>query len=135
MDWLRIALYLTFWTGLVWAAYTDARRRIIPDRSWMLVAAAGALLLASPVQSLLGALVCGGFLLLLAMVNESWVGGGDIKLMAALGASLGLGALWVMWLACLLALVYVAVRRQRSAPFAPFVLLATAGVECIEGMV
>lgn len=80
----------------------DLRAKVIPD----VVTFPGivyALVLAAVVESprfweaVLGALAGGGVLLLLAVVSRGAFGGGDIKLMAMLGAALGWkGALVVM---------------------------------------
>ena len=48
------------------------------------------------------------------------VGGGDIKLLAAIGAWLGLeGVIYTILLSCLIFGLYSAVRRQRAGAFGP----------------
>lgn len=73
----------------------DLRSQIIPD-VLTLPGLAYALLVAAALhdppslsQAALGAIVGGGVVLLLAIVSRGAVGGGDIKLMAMLGAALG----------------------------------------------
>jgi prepilin signal peptidase PulO-like enzyme (type II secretory pathway) len=73
----------------------DFRSQVIPDLL-SLPGLAYALLVAAAVpdrpslsQAALGAMVGGGVVLLLAIVSRGAVGGGDIKLMAMLGAALG----------------------------------------------
>ena len=61
----------------------------------------------SPVSAVLGMFVGGGAVLLLAVVSRGAVGGGDIKLVAMLGAALGWqGALTVLALSQVLAVVF-----------------------------
>jgi leader peptidase (prepilin peptidase)/N-methyltransferase len=76
----------------------DLRSRIIPDLL-TLPGLAYALLVAAALptqptlpEALLGALVGGGIALLLAIVSRGALGGGDIKLLAMLGAALGWGS-------------------------------------------
>jgi leader peptidase (prepilin peptidase) / N-methyltransferase len=79
---------------LVAAAVEDFRRKKIPDcltlpgLGWVLLTSA---LLGWPrmVEALLGVLLCGGVLLTLAVISRGSIGGGDVKLMAMIGASLG----------------------------------------------
>lgn len=91
-------LILTF--GLVVVSFIDLDHFILPDAftlSGILIGLLGALF--NPERSFLGALmgcvIGGGFLLIVAMIYFAWkkqegVGGGDIKLLACMGAFLGL---------------------------------------------
>jgi len=80
----------------------DLRAKMIPDfvtLPGIVYALALAVVLESPPlsEAVLGAVVGGGLLLLLAVVSRGAFGGGDIKLMAMLGAALGWkGALVVL---------------------------------------
>ena len=121
---------------LMWAAITDLRKRIIPDWTWiaiLLIASASAFLLPypTPVQRIAGFLLPGICLLLLAM-KCGGVGGGDIKLTAAMGFSFGLNALvLILFFALPPACIYGAATRQRSVPLAVFLCIgffAYAGV-------
>jgi leader peptidase (prepilin peptidase)/N-methyltransferase len=73
----------------------DLRSRIIPDLltlpglAYALLIAAALPWYPSLLEAGLGALVGGGIVLLLAIVSRGAMGGGDIKLMAMLGAALG----------------------------------------------
>jgi len=96
------AVHVVLLVALALAAWTDLRRRVIPNR---LTYPALALILAIPLglsdwdglfASLLGAAVCGG-LLMLAWLAAA-LGGGDVKLAAVLGAGLG----WVDGLSALM---------------------------------
>lgn len=110
---------------LLWAAVTDLRKRIIPDLTWiaiLLIGVASAFLLSYPtlVQRIAGFLLPGLCLLLLAM-KYGGVGGGDIKLTAAMGFCFGMNALAViLFFALLPACVYAKVTKQKSIPLAVF---------------
>lgn len=126
---------------LVWAAITDLRKRIIPDWTWiaiLLIGGVSAFLLPypTPAQRIAGFLLPGICLLLLAM-KYGGVGGGDIKLTAAIGFSFGLYALaFILFLALPPACIYGAATRQRSVPLAVFLCIgffAYAGVLYIIG--
>jgi len=87
------AAHVILFAALLLAAWTDLRRRVIPN--WVTYPAlAGCLGLAAFrsgsagfVDSVLGALVCGGVLLLAWLAGA--LGGGDVKLGALIGAALG----------------------------------------------
>ena len=76
------------------------------------------------VESALGALVGGGVVLLVAIVSRGAMGGGDIKLMAMLGAALGWGgALAALALSqivgAVIVLGFLVVRRRRPTRHLP----------------
>ncbi len=81
-------------------------------------------------DALLGILVCGGALLTLAVASGGSIGGGDVKLMAMIGAAIGwrwgLGVLAVAQVAAgFLAIPLLLTRRRRRKdylPFAPFLV-------------
>jgi Flp pilus assembly protein protease CpaA len=127
------AAHAILFAALAVAAWTDLRRRLIPN--WVTYPAiiaclAIALLRDGPdgfITSLLGALVCGG-LLLIAWLGGA-LGGGDVKLAALIGATFGwaqglYALMWTFTLAavCMLSLtiwtdgargVWQALRPQR----------------------
>jgi len=119
---------LLYAVPLIWAAITDYRKRIIPDWIWillLLIGIASAFLLPypTPVQRIAGFLLPGLCLFLLAM-RYGGVGGGDIKLTAAIGFCFGLNALAVILLAALFpACIYAKATRQRSVPLATFLCI------------
>lgn len=122
---------------LIWAAVTDYRKRIIPDWTWtviLLVGIVSAIFLPAPAlyERMAGFLLPGLCLLFLAM-KYGGVGGGDIKLTAAMGFTFGLNTLAVILLFALLpACVYAKVTRQRSVPLAVFLCVGALG--CIAVM-
>jgi leader peptidase (prepilin peptidase)/N-methyltransferase len=125
----EIDMTLLFCTiPLLLAAVTDLRKRIIPDWTWiaiLLIGVASAFLLSYPtlVQRIAGFLLPGLCLLLLAM-KYGGVGGGDIKLTAAMGFCFGLNALAaILFFAMLPACVYAKVTRNKSVPLAVFLFL------------
>ena len=87
---------------LTLAALEDIQRGTIPD--WLtlpgLVWVLGASVvpgLSRPADALIGAVACGGALLILAVLSPRSIGGGDVKLAAVVGASLGWpGGLYVL---------------------------------------
>ena len=113
---------------LMWAAITDFRKRIIPDWTWialLLIGGASAFLLAypTPAQRIAGFLLPGICLFLLAM-KYGGVGGGDIKLTAAVGFCFGLhGLAAILFFALLPACIYAKATRQRSIPLAVFLCM------------
>jgi prepilin signal peptidase PulO-like enzyme (type II secretory pathway) len=129
---------------LALAAIVDIQRKLIPDWltlpgiAWVLVVSAF-LGWARVVDSLLGLVLCGGALLILAIISRGAIGGGDVKLTAMIGASLGwqwgFGVLAFAQLsAAFLALcLFIAGRKGRKdtlsfGPFlAAFALLALVG--------
>jgi len=118
---------------LAGAAIVDIQRRMIPD--WLTLPGLGWVLGASAffgwprvADALLGLSLCGGLLLILAVISRGAIGGGDVKLMAMIGASLGwqwgFGVLvFAQLFAALLAFCFfIAGRRGRkdAIPFGPF---------------
>ncbi|WP_235811169.1 prepilin peptidase [Syntrophomonas wolfei] len=127
---------------LLWAALMDWKKRIIPDWTWisiLLIGGVSAFLLPypTPAQRIAGFLLPGICLLLLA-VKYGGVGGGDVKLAAALGFCFGLNALAaILFFALPPACVYAKATRQRSVPLAVFLCIGFfiyAGVLFIYGL-
>jgi len=152
VSWLVFQRYGVSWLYAVWFAYAaslitlsviDLDHRIIPDEISITGIAAGVLLsLFTPLQpfldSLFGLLLGGGFLLVVGMVYEAarkqeGIGGGDIKLMAMVGAFTGWkGALFTIFGGSVVASVFgismMIARRsgtQLAIPFGPFLSAAS----------
>ena len=110
---------------ILWAAVTDYRKRIIPDWTWiaiLLIGGASAFLLPYPTlfERIVGFLLPGLCLFFLA-VNFGGIGGGDIKLTAAMGFCFGLYAFAViLFFALLPACIYAKATKQKSVPLAVF---------------
>ena len=128
---------------LVVATFTDLDRMIIPDRITLpgIVLGLAINAMASPGdiwRFLLGAVVGGGTLLLLAFLGElifkkESMGGGDLKLAALVGAFLGWQSVLLSLFAAVLAgaltglaLIIVGLKgRQQYIPFGPFIAIGT----------
>jgi leader peptidase (prepilin peptidase)/N-methyltransferase len=134
---LRTALFLTLLLGI---AVTDAQRYIIPDAFSVGGAAAGFLLSLAPgglswLESLGGAVGGFVFLYVVAALGE-WafkkpaMGGGDIKMMAMVGAFLGpFDALLTCFVAALVGTVIfgpVSLRTKKLVPFGVFLAVGAA---------
>lgn len=119
---------------LIIIAFVDLRSRIIPDFMVLIVFAAGimttVILKKNFLDSLLGMVAGGGLLLLLALIPGA-MGGGDVKLMFALGSILGLTrtlyAVMIAFIAAaaisLIFLLFKVVDRKETIPFGPFLTL------------
>jgi len=128
---------------ILWAAVTDFRKRIIPDWTWIaiiLIGAASAFQLPYPTlfERIAGFLLPGISLFLLAM-KYGGVGGGDIKLTAAMGFCFGLYSLAaILFFALVPACIYAKVTKQKSIPLAVFLSIGFftyAGVLFIYGLI
>lgn len=138
---------LVFVAGLVVISFIDLDVRIVPDVISLPGIILGLVLsligfflfgsapdvVPSPLSSILGILVGGGFLLATAWIYEKFtgvegMGGGDIKLLAMIGAFLGWPAIpitlflaslvgSVVGIACML---WTGAGRRLALPFAPF---------------
>ena len=140
-----------FAAGLAWACVADVRRRIIPDAAVGLcviawaggiashVALGGVSPFAAVASGLVGSVVTGGFALACSLAADrvsegESLGGGDVKLLFAIGLHAGaLAGLAVLAGACVLSLLYALVRRITGRPvsdfpFAPFLALSTAAL-------
>ena len=132
--WQRCAL-LPLLIALALIMVLDLRSRIIPDvitlpgTAYALLLAAGFRGAAGFVEGGLGALAGGAIVLLFAIVSRGGIGGGDIKLMAMLGAALGWKGAFIAFAlsqitAGLFALILVIVRRWRQPmPVGAFIAL------------
>lgn len=132
---LPIAVLLVV-TGII-AGACDLEQRIVPN-ALTLPGILAALILALPagrfLDSLYGLLACGGAFLIIGLIGAGKLGGGDVKLAALIGATLGLqagltaiflgiiaGGAFSLWL-----LITKLGSPKSSIPFAPF--LAGAAV-------
>ena len=162
MGMLSLALYFYFGLGLAFVAgfiltaamlvisFIDLDVRIVPDVISLPGIVVGLLfavvgryvfvdpydVVPTPLSALIGLLVGGGFLFLLAWAYEAWtgvegMGGGDIKLLAMIGAFLGWPAIpLTLFLASvggavigLTAMAITGGGRRYAIPFAPFLCL------------
>jgi len=138
---VRGAVFLTLLLGI---ALSDARHYIIPDQFSVGGAVLGVALAAlSPAfgitQSLVGAAVGFGLLWFVAWAGEKAfkkeaMGGGDIKMMALIGAFLGVqGVLLGLFLAALLGAVIFGPISMRTGRLVPFGIFLAAGAAVAYG--
>jgi leader peptidase (prepilin peptidase)/N-methyltransferase len=143
-------IYLVFAAALIAVSFIDLELQIIPDVISLPGIAVGLIasflhfpwprehlaLPPSPLDSLLGILVGGGMLFLVAWLYEratgvEGMGGGDIKLLAMIGAFLGwpgvpLSLFFASILGSIIGLILMAVTRtglKLKIPFGPFLCL------------
>ena len=142
MDWqaLSVAVFFTLLLGI---ALTDLRTYIIPDEFSVGGAVFGLLISfapggIAPLHSFLGALAGFGFLYLAAEIGERMLkkpamGGGDIKMMAMVGAFLGpMGTVLTIFLGALVGTIVflpISLRTQKLVPFGIFLALGAAVTE------
>jgi len=118
--------YLLAWFGIVLASI-DLRHHRLPDA---LTLPLGAVLLLlefrRPGAAVLAAVVFGGAHLAIRRVRPALMGGGDVKLAAALGVTLTLPLLLpAAILSSAVTLAIAAVKRSRAVPHGPGLLAAT----------
>ncbi len=130
---VRAAINLPIMVIFAVAAIVDIHQKTIPD--WLTFPGLGWVLVASAflgwprlTDAALGVLFCGGALFILSVVSRGSIGGGDVKLMAVIGASLGwqwgFGVLVFAQLAAAAVAAYLFLvhrkGRKDTLPFGPF---------------
>jgi leader peptidase (prepilin peptidase) / N-methyltransferase len=142
-DWqaLTVAVFFTLLLGI---ALTDARTYIIPDEFTIGGTILGLLLGIAPggvtfMQALLGAAVGFGLLYLAGVLGEWWLqkpamGGGDIKMMAMVGAFLGpIGAILAIFLGALVGSIVFLPITLKTRKLVPFGIFLAVGAAVAEG--
>lgn len=121
---------------LIIISVIDLRHRIIPDFMVAIALVIGIIFAimtkASVIDTLLG-MVCGGGLLFLLALVPNAMGGGDIKIMFAIGAFLGINrTLWALLLAfslsSIISIVLIVFKIKGTKdyiPFGPFLALGS----------
>lgn len=103
---------------LIWAAYTDISERIIPNTVLVVLLLVG--VFQSPSNAVIGLFGC--FVMLVPLYIMGGIGGGDVKLIASLGAVLGFsGGVCVLLYSSALALVFIAVRKLLNREIGDFI--------------
>jgi leader peptidase (prepilin peptidase)/N-methyltransferase len=132
---LRLIAYLWFGAILIASAFIDAEHMIIPNRITLPSLAVGIVLLLSAdytqwANMLLGLVIGGGILLVVALIKHAGMGGGDVKLGAVMGVFLGPQvaiALFVGFLAGSIAGVTLIALKKKTRkdplPFGPYLVL------------
>ena len=132
---LGLGFLMFYLLGLLLLAEIDYRTFLLPDILTVPLLLAGLLTsvlhvgFVTPEESVFGAVI--GYVLpvlvslLIVWRNKEAFGGGDIKLLSAIGAWLGIeGLLYVVALSSVLGLFYGLIRRQRSLAFGPMIALS-----------
>ena len=121
---------------LIIISFIDLRHRIIPNFMVVIALVIGIIFSfiakTSLIDTILGMIAGGGILFLLALVPNA-MGGGDIKLMFAIGAFLGLNrTLWALLLAFIISsiisivLILLKIKGTKDyIPFGPFLSLGS----------
>lgn len=123
---------------LIVISFIDLKLQIIPDRLNIFTLILGILFLliemdfSSALNSILGLLVGGGIFLLIAIITNGAMGGGDIKLMGALGLFLGWKYILMVTLisfiiGAIASIVLMALGikgRKDFIPFGPFISIS-----------
>jgi leader peptidase (prepilin peptidase)/N-methyltransferase len=135
-NWVTL-IYWILMASLISVTLIDWEHMIIPDELNLVIFVAGLaasiLQLTIPVsQALIGSLLGGGLLFVLAVLSRGGMGGGDIKLACALGLFTGWQLmLLLLFLASLLGTAYgvglIALQgtaKGRKIPFGPFISIA-----------
>lgn len=121
---MEVGTFLAFFP-ISCAAFFDFKQHRIPDWTVFLLLCCAAFNIAAGqaalLPSMLGFLAAGCPLWLIAAGGND-LGGGDVKLCAALGALLGLEQMLVLLALALLALIISGkLQKKRCLPFAPYV--------------
>jgi leader peptidase (prepilin peptidase)/N-methyltransferase len=138
---LTVAVFFTLLLGI---ALTDARTYIIPDEFTIGGTVMGLLLAIAPggvtlTQSVVGAIVGFGLLYLAGLLGEWWLkkpamGGGDIKMMAMVGAFLGpIGAILAIFLGALVGSIVFLPITLKTKKLVPFGIFLAVGAGVAEG--
>ncbi|MFQ5574038.1 MAG: prepilin peptidase [Terriglobia bacterium] len=145
---VKALVAFVFATMILLAAAIDLGHKIIPNRVVFPAGLAGVCLVllglsglpdflplvgnGSAWSALAGSFIGGGILLLPALINENWMGGGDIKLMAVAGLFLGTYVLIALFVGSLAGSVTgVGLMRARKLkkgqplPFGPFLAVGS----------
>ncbi len=122
---------------LICAAITDWRKRIIPDWTWIVIFIMGivtavineytdeVIFNVSLTDKIAGFLIPTVTLFVIALkFGGNGIGGGDIKLTAAMGFCFGLyGLVFILFFAVIPACVYAGVKKQRNIPLGTFLCI------------
>jgi leader peptidase (prepilin peptidase) / N-methyltransferase len=139
----QLLVYALLFSALVAVTFIDLSHQIVPDRitlPGMVVGAAAAatVLPAGLVNALIGILLGGGLFYLAAVLSRGGMGGGDIKLIAMIGAFLGWrNVLLTIFIAALTGsvvglylMIVLGKGRKYPVPFGPFLALGAVVSLC-----
>nr|WP_273701712.1 A24 family peptidase [Tepidanaerobacter acetatoxydans] len=129
---------VTLISGLIISAFTDLEYQIIPDKIVLTTAVIGLLLNIlihgkDVLNYLMGSVLGGGTIFLIAALSQGGMGGGDIKLFAAVGLFLGmrltlLSLLLSFILGATAGIILIVLKLKGikdAIPFGPFIALGS----------
>ena len=127
--WTNLVLFF----GLVVCSFIDIDLKIIPDKVLLFLLIYGVIMISlrskeAFISGVIGFIVGGILLLILSMIYENGLGGGDVKLVSVMGIYLGWKhILMTLWIASILAIiVFIILNRikrksfKEIIPFGPF---------------
>jgi len=139
----QLLVYGLLFSTLVVVTFIDLSHQIVPDRITLPGMVVGALaaatvLPAGLVNALIGILLGGGLFYLVAILSRGGMGGGDIKLIAMIGAFLGWrNVLLTIFIAALTGsilglylMIVLGKDRKYPVPFGPFLALGAVVSLC-----
>jgi leader peptidase (prepilin peptidase)/N-methyltransferase len=139
----QFLVYAVLFSTLVVVTFIDLSHQIVPDRITLPGMVVGALaaatvLPAGLVNALIGIFLGGGLFYLVAVLSRGGMGGGDIKLIAMIGAFLGwrnvLLTIFIAALAGSVVGLYLMIvhgkGRKHAVPFGPFLALGAVVSLC-----
>ena len=121
---------LMFVLTLIYAGYIDYRKRIIPDKVHVIIILLSLMANFNPFRSIIGLLLLPIPFIIPIFFNEDSVGGGDIKIVGAIGFFLGLerGMIAViigLAIAVIFSLFILKKDRKDSFPFGPYIAIGS----------
>ncbi|WP_324825144.1 A24 family peptidase [Sinanaerobacter sp. ZZT-01] len=134
---MNVCIWMLSVPILAYGAYQDWKYRIVPNKvpAGLAILAVIEMIISifgnnnffisvSISERIFGVIVPALILFLLYVVQEDGIGGGDYKLIIALGALIGATQLSIVaFVACLIALCYCFMKQVRSVPFAIMVFV------------
>ncbi|WP_324825067.1 A24 family peptidase [Sinanaerobacter sp. ZZT-01] len=140
---MNVILTLIPFFILVYGAYWDFRKRIIPNSVPILLIILGVLqcCILNTNNIALGDRIAGiilpAILLFgLYIFNSNGLGGGDYKLLIAMGWLLGLaGFIKLMLVSCILSIVYCVIHKTKTVPFAVPIFISYSYLICFNYIV
>ena len=131
---VKLPVYLAFFSLLIIGSAIDAEIEIIPDAITLpgiILGLATSFLTIGIFSSLLGGAVGAGIVMAFAglgklLFKKEAMGGGDVKLLAMIGCFTGWAdALWVLFLASFIGLIFGILLRKQRIRFGPFLSTAS----------
>jgi len=129
-SWVLMVKGFLFSEILLVASYYDIRTRIIPDWIHVMILLVG-LIEFDPLKSAVGLLIAPLPFLIMAMIQEGSIGGGDVKIVGTMGFNIGLIMMgYLLFSTLLFALVFSLVyyfsnniKKYKTFPLVPFLYL------------